>query len=52
MSSIVKKKIIKIIYISTSGVYGDRKDALVNENEKIMPLTERAQRRADAEYQN
>ena len=51
LSSIVKNKIIKIIYISTSGVYGDRKDALVNEKEKIMPLTERAQRRADAEYQ-
>ena len=51
LSSIDKKKIVKIIYISTSGVYGDRKDALVNENEKIMPLTERAQRRADAEYQ-
>lgn len=51
LSSIDKKKIVKIIYISTSGVYGDRKDALVNENERIMPLTERAQRRADAEYQ-
>jgi len=51
LSSIDKKKIVKIIYISTSGVYGDRKDALVSENEKIMPLTERAQRRADAEYQ-
>ena len=41
LSSIVKNKIIKIIYISTSGVYGDRKDALVNESEKIMPLTDR-----------
>ena len=51
LSSIVKNKIIKIIYISTSGVYGDRKDALVNESEKIMPLTDRAQRRADAEFQ-
>jgi UDP-glucose 4-epimerase len=45
-----KTKINKIIYISTSGVYGDRKDQLVNENQ-INALTDRAKRRVDAEYQ-
>lgn len=39
----------RFIYISTSGVYGDCKGALVNETRAINPLTERAVRRADAE---
>ena len=39
----------RFIYISTSGVYGDCKGALVNETRAINPLTERAVRRMDAE---
>ncbi|MBN9133459.1 MAG: SDR family oxidoreductase [Nitrosospira multiformis] len=39
----------RFIYISTSGVYGDCKGALVNETRAINPLTERAVRRVDAE---
>jgi len=46
-----KKKIDQIIYISTSGVYGDKNDRLVDESEPISPITDRAKRRADAEQQ-
>lgn len=41
----------KFVYISTSGVYGDRNDGVVNEGDSIDPRTERAKRRADAENQ-
>jgi len=41
----------KIIYISTSGVYGNCQGALVDERQKVNPLTDRAKRRVDAEYQ-
>ena len=51
LSHVDKTKINKIVYISTSGVYGDKKDQLVNENSKLNPLTERAKRRVDAEKQ-
>jgi nucleoside-diphosphate-sugar epimerase len=37
------------VYISTSGVYGDRAGALTAEWTPINPLTDRARRRADAE---
>ena len=46
-----KKNIQKIIYTSTSGVYGDKNDKVVNENEPIEPITDRAKRRANAESQ-
>ena len=46
-----KKNIQKIIYTSTSGVYGDKNDKVVNENEPIEPKTDRAKRRANAESQ-
>ena len=46
-----KKYIQKIIYTSTSGVYGDKKDKVVNESESIEPITDRARRRANAESQ-
>ena len=46
-----KKNIQKIIYISTSGVYGDRKDKIVSESESVKPITNRAKRRVDAESQ-
>tara|TARA_Y100001936_G_scaffold166658_1_gene162899 strand:+ start:1237 stop:2076 length:840 start_codon:yes stop_codon:yes gene_type:complete len=51
LKCINKKKVDQIIYISTSGVYGDKNDRLVDENEPISPKTDRAKRRADAEEQ-
>jgi nucleoside-diphosphate-sugar epimerase len=41
----------KLVYISTSGVYGDCGGALVTEETPINPQTARAQRRASAEQQ-
>jgi len=37
------------IYISTSGVYGDCRGALIDETSPLRPQTDRARRRADAE---
>jgi nucleoside-diphosphate-sugar epimerase len=51
LSSVDKNKIKKIIYISTSGVYGDKKDQLVDERSKLEPITDRAKRRVHAEDQ-
>lgn len=39
----------RVVYISTSGVYGDCDGAWVSEETPIKPQTSRAQRRADAE---
>jgi nucleoside-diphosphate-sugar epimerase len=39
----------RIVYVSTSGVYGDCGGALVGEGRPIAPQTSRARRRADAE---
>ena len=39
----------KIIYISTSGVYGDRQGAWVTEDSPVKPNTDRARRRLAAE---
>lgn len=39
----------RVVYISTSGVYGDRGGAWVDEDTPPMPGTERARRRLDAE---
>ena len=41
----------RLIYISTSGVYGDCNGALINETRLINPQTGRALRRVDAERQ-
>ena len=41
----------RIIYISTSGVYGDCAGARVNETHPLAPQSPRAQRRVDAETQ-
>jgi len=41
----------RLVYIGTSGVYGDCAGALVDETRAVQPQTERAQRRADAERQ-
>ena len=55
MSNFIKNiknyRIEKIIYISTSGVYGNCHGALVDEKQKINPLTDRAKRRMNAERQ-
>ncbi len=39
----------RLVYVSTSGVYGDCAGALVDEARPIAPQTARARRRADAE---
>lgn len=41
----------KIVYMSTSGVYGDCGGALVDESAPLRPLTDRARRRVAAEEQ-
>jgi len=41
----------RIVYISTSGVYGDCGGALVDETRPVNPQTARARRRVDAERQ-
>ena len=41
----------RLIYISTSGVYGDCGSAYVSESHPLNPHTARAQRRVDAEQQ-
>jgi len=41
----------RIVYISTSGVYGDCNGELVDEARAVKPQTERARRRVDAEEQ-
>tara|TARA_Y100000768_G_scaffold155513_2_gene116136 strand:- start:4200 stop:5039 length:840 start_codon:yes stop_codon:yes gene_type:complete len=51
LTNVDKSNITRIIYISTSGVYGDKKDKLVNEKAKLNPITSRAIRRVDAENQ-
>jgi nucleoside-diphosphate-sugar epimerase len=41
----------RLVYLSTSGVYGDCGGALVDEQRPLNPRTPRARRRADAEAQ-
>lgn len=41
----------RLVYLSTSGVYGDCDGALVDEQRPLNPQTARARRRADAEAQ-
>lgn len=41
----------RIVYISTSGVYGDCAGAWIDEARPVRPMTARARRRADAERQ-
>jgi len=41
----------KVVYISTSGVYGDCGDTLVTEETLLNPMTSRAKRRVSAENQ-
>ncbi|MBL8533688.1 MAG: NAD-dependent epimerase/dehydratase family protein [Betaproteobacteria bacterium] len=41
----------RLIYMSTTGVYGDCRDAWVDETRRTHPQTDRAKRRCDAERQ-
>jgi NAD dependent epimerase/dehydratase family enzyme len=41
----------RIVYLSTTGVYGDQRGASVDEDTPIHPQSDRARRRADAERQ-
>lgn len=41
----------RLIYISTSGVYGDCAGARIDETHRLRPTTARARRRVDAEHQ-
>jgi nucleoside-diphosphate-sugar epimerase len=53
LAALAKASILpaRIVYVSTSGVYGDCGGALVDESRPPAPRTPRAQRRADAERQ-
>ena len=42
-------RVRRIVYGSTSGVYGDRAGAWIDETAPVQPLTARARRRVDAE---
>ncbi len=41
----------RLVYISTTGVYGDCGGARIDETRKLLPLSDRAGRRVDAEQQ-
>ncbi|HJS39703.1 MAG TPA: SDR family NAD(P)-dependent oxidoreductase, partial [Burkholderiales bacterium] len=41
----------RVVYVSTSGVYGDCAGARVDESRPVNPQTDRARRRVDAERQ-
>ncbi len=51
LAALSTRKILprRLVYISTSGVYGDCRGACVSEEHPVRPQTARAQRRADAE---
>ena len=51
LDNISNYKIKKLIYISTSGVYGNCNGNIVNEENQLKPLTDRAKRRVNAETQ-
>ena len=44
-----KGRVLRIVYGSTSGVYGDCGGALIDETRAVNPATDRARRRVDAE---
>lgn len=41
----------RLVYLSTTGVYGDRGGAFTRETDTLQPLTDRARRRVDTEQQ-
>jgi nucleoside-diphosphate-sugar epimerase len=53
LAALEKARILpaRVVYVSTSGVYGDCRGARVDESRPVAPATARARRRADAERQ-
>lgn len=53
MAALIQRfdEVCSVVYISTSGVYGDCAGEWVDENRRPQPLTQRARRRLDAEQQ-
>lgn len=53
LAALAKGRILpaRIVYVSTSGVYGDCGGARVDESRAVRPQTDRARRRVDAERQ-
>lgn len=53
LAALAKARILpaRVVYVSTSGVYGDCGGALVDEARPVAPATARARRRVDAERQ-
>lgn len=49
--AVARSRVQRLVYISTSGVYGDCRGALINETRRLAPTTPRARRRVDAESQ-
>jgi nucleoside-diphosphate-sugar epimerase len=47
--SVLRRPIDRLVYVSTTGVYGDRQGARVDESAAPRPITDRARRRLDAE---
>jgi len=51
LAALANAKLARIVYISTSGVYGDCAGERVEESRASRPQTSRARRRVDAEHQ-
>ena len=53
LAALAKGRILpaRVVYVSTSGVYGDCGGARVDESRAVRPQTDRARRRVDAERQ-
>lgn len=53
LAALEKSRILpaRVVYVSTSGVYGDCAGERVDETQPLAPRTDRARRRADAEAQ-
>jgi len=53
LAALAKARILpaRVVYVSTSGVYGDCAGARVDESRPLAPQTDRARRRVDAERQ-
>jgi len=47
----VLRNVERLVYVSTSGVYGDCRGAAIDETRAVAPTTARARRRVDAERQ-
>ena len=51
LAALAKANVARVVYISTSGVYGDCGGARVDEARALHPQSDRARRRVDAERQ-